>query len=70
MHPKCPLEAVPSRSPWVGAEPVGIVRVVVPAKAPENGLAEQPDKTVAAVLPTTSVREYVPGKLGQSDRVI
>ena len=41
----------------VEAEPVGIVHVVVPAKAPENGLAELPDKTVATVLPTTSGRE-------------
>ncbi len=55
MHPKCPLEAAPSWSPWVGAEPVGIVRVVVPAKACENGLAERPDKTVATVLPTTGL---------------
>ncbi len=54
----------------VEAEPVGIVHVVVPAKAPENGLAELPDKTVATVLPTTGVREYVPGKFGQSDRII
>ncbi len=42
---------------WVETEPVGIVHVVVPAKASENGLAKQPDKTVAAVLPTTGVRE-------------
>ncbi len=54
----------------VEAEPVGIVDVVVPAKASENRLAEQPDKTVATVLPTTGVREDVPGNLGQSDRVI
>ena len=54
----------------VEAEPVGIVHVVVPAKAPENGLAELPDKTVTTVLPTTGVREYVPGNLGQSDRII
>jgi len=54
----------------VEAEPVGIVHVVVPAKASENGLAEQPDKTVATVLPTTGVREYIPANLGQSDRVI
>ena len=44
----------------VEAEPVGIVHVVVPAKAPENGLAELRDKTVATVLPTTGVGEYVP----------
>ena len=54
----------------VEAEPVGIVHVVVPAKASENGLAELPDKTVTTVLPTTGVREYVPGNLGQSDRII
>ena len=41
----------------VEAEPVGIVHVVVPAKASENGLAELPDKTVATVLPTTGGRE-------------
>ena len=54
----------------VEAEPVGIVHVAVPAEASENGLAELPDKTVATVLPTTGVREYVPGNLGQSDRII
>ncbi len=37
----------------VEAEPVGIVHVVVPAKASENALAKLPDKTVATVLPTT-----------------
>ena len=41
----------------VEAEPVGIVHVVVTAKAPENELAELPDKTLATVLPTTSGRE-------------
>ncbi len=35
----------------VKAEPIGIVHVVVAAKASENGLAELPDKTVATVLP-------------------
>jgi hypothetical protein len=55
---------------WVEPEPVGIVHVVVPAQASENGLAELPDKTVAIVLPTTGIREYVPGTLGQSDRII
>ena len=54
----------------VEAEPVGIVHVVVPAEASENGLAELPDKTVATVLPTTGVRECVPGNLGQSDRIV
>ncbi len=55
---------------WIEAEPVGVVHVVVAAKASENGLAKLPDKTVATVLPTTGVREYVPGNLGQSDRII
>ena len=41
----------------VEAEPVGIVHVVVTTKAPENELAELPDKTVATVLPTTGGRE-------------
>ena len=54
----------------VETEPVGIVHVVVPTKAPENGLAELPDKTVATVFPTTSVREYAPGNLAQPDRIV
>ncbi len=54
----------------ITAQTVGVVHVVVPAKASENGLAELPDKNVATVLPTTGVREYVPGNLGQSDRII
>ena len=54
----------------VEAEPVGIVHVVVAAKAPENGLTELPDKPVATILPTTGVREHVPGNLGQSESII
>ena len=54
----------------IEAEPVGIVHVVVAAKASENGLAKLPDKTVATVLPTTGVREYAPGNLAQSDRIV
>ena len=29
-----------------------------------------PDKTVTIVLPTTGIREYVPGNLAQSDRIV
>ncbi len=54
----------------VEAEPVGIVHVVVAAKASENGLTELTDKSVATVLSTTSVRECVPGNLGQSESII
>ena len=54
----------------IEAEAIGIVHVVVPAKASKNGLAELPDKTVATVLPTTGVREYVSGNLGRFDRII
>jgi len=54
----------------VKAEPVGIVHVVVPAEASENGLAELPDKTVTTILPTTGVREHVTDNLAQSDRII
>ena len=54
----------------VEAEPVGIVHIVVPSKTSENGLAELPNKTVSTVLPATSVREHVPGNLGQSDCII
>ena len=54
----------------VEAEPVGIVHVVVAAKASENGLAELPDKTVASILATTGVREHVSGNLAQSDCII
>ncbi len=54
----------------VEAEPVGIVHVVVAAKASENGLTELTDKTVASILPTTGIRECAPGNLAQSDRII
>ena len=54
----------------VEAEPVGIVHVVVAAKASEHGLTKLPDKSVATVLSTTSVRECVPGNLGQSESII
>jgi hypothetical protein len=54
----------------VEAESVGIVHIVVPTKASENGLAELPDKTMATVLPATGVREHVPGNLAQSDGII
>ncbi len=49
---------------------VGIIHVVVSAKASENRLTELPYKTVATALPTTGVRQYVPGDLCQSDRII
>ncbi len=52
------------------SDPVGIVHVVVAAKASENGLTEHSDNAVAAVLPATGVRECVPGNLGQSDRIV
>ena len=54
----------------IEAEPVGIVHVVVAAKTAKEGLAELPDKIVATVLPTTGVRECVPGNLGQSDCIV
>ncbi len=54
----------------IAFQTLGIVHVIVPAKASENGLVELPDKTVATVLPTTGVGECVPGNLGQSDRII
>ena len=53
----------------VEAEPVGIVHVVVAAKASKNRLAELPDKSVATVLATTGIREHVPGNLGQSKSI-
>jgi hypothetical protein len=55
---------------WVKAEPVSIIHVVVSAKASENRLTKLPYKTVATVLPTTGIREHVPGNLCQSDRII
>ncbi len=54
----------------VEAEPVGIVHLVVPAKASKNRLTELPAKTVAIVLTTTGVRQHVPGNLAQSNRII
>ena len=54
----------------VEAEPVGIVHVVVAAKASENGLAELRDKSVASIHATTGVGEHVPGNLGQSESII
>jgi hypothetical protein len=54
----------------VEAEPVGIVHVVVAAKASEKGLAKLPGKTVASILPTTGIGEHVPGNLGQAESII
>ena len=54
----------------VEAEPVGIVHVVVAAKAPEKGLTKLPGKTVASILPTTGVGEHVPGHVGQPESII
>jgi len=54
----------------IEAEPPGIVHVVIPAKASENGLAELPGKTVASILPTTGVGEHVPGHVGQPESII
>jgi hypothetical protein len=54
----------------VEVEPLSTVHVVVPAKPPENRLTDLREKTVATVLPTTGVRQYGAGNLGQSDRII
>ncbi len=51
-------------------EPVGIVHVVVAAKASENGLTELTDKTVASILPTTPIGEHAPGHVGQPEIII
>ena len=62
-----PLDGMTANNPTHGgitAETVGIVHVVVATKTAKNGGAELPDKTVATVLPTTGVCEYVPGNLG------
>ena len=54
----------------IEAEPPGVVHVVMPAKASENGLAELPGKTVASILPTTGVGEHIPGHVSQSYSII
>jgi len=54
----------------IGAEPVGIVHVVVATKTAKEGLAELPNKTVASFLPMTGVGEHVPGHVGQPESII
>ncbi len=53
----------------VEAEPVGIVHVVVAAKASENGLAELPNNAVTTVLPTTGVGVRWSQEIGQGAKV-
>jgi hypothetical protein len=55
---------------WVEAEPVGIVHVVVPAKASENGLAGLPDHAMPSVPAGPAVLEKTPGNVGQAKGII
>ena len=52
------------------AQTVGIVHVVVPTKASENGLAELPDHLMPPVLAGTAVLENTSGNLGQAKSII
>jgi hypothetical protein len=52
------------------AQTVGIVHVVVPTKASENGLAELPRHAVPPVLAGTAVLEKTPGNLGQAKGIV
>ncbi len=47
----------------ITAQTVGVVRVIVPAKASENGLAELPDHAMLPVLAGTAVLEKALGNL-------
>ena len=54
----------------ITAQTVGIVHVVVPAKASENGLAELPDQAMPPVLAGTAVLEKTPGNLRQAKGIV
>ncbi len=54
----------------VEAKPVGIVHVVVAAKASENGLAELPDHLMLPVFAGTAVLEKTPGNLSQAKGIV
>ncbi len=54
----------------ITAQTVGVVHVVVAAKAPENGLAELPDHAMPPVLAGTTVLEKVLGNLGQAKGMV
>ena len=51
----------------ITAQTVGVVHVVVPAKASENGLAEL---SMPPVLAGTAVLEETPGDLGQAKGIV
>ncbi len=54
----------------ITAQTVGVVHVVVPAKASENGLPELPDHAMPPVLAGTAVLEKTPGNLGQAKGIV
>ena len=54
----------------ITAQTVGVVHVVVPAKASENGLTELPDHAMPPVLAGTAVLEKTPGHLGQAKGIV
>ena len=54
----------------ITAQTVGIVHVVVPTKASENGLAELPDHLMPPVLTGTAVLEETPGNLSQAKGIV
>jgi hypothetical protein len=54
----------------ITAQSVGVVHVVVPAKASENGLAKQPRHAVSPVLAGPAVLEKTPGNFGQAKGIV
>jgi hypothetical protein len=51
-------------------QPVGIVDVLIPGEATEDGLAELGCEGVAAVAARPGIGENLPGKFGQAESVI
>jgi hypothetical protein len=54
----------------ITAQTVGVVHVIVPTKAAENGLAELPDHLMPPVLARTAVLKKAPGNLSQAKGIV
>ncbi len=54
----------------IAAQTVGVVHVVVPAKAADDGLAELPRHAMPSVLACTAVAENIPGHLGKPEGIV
>jgi hypothetical protein len=54
----------------IAAQPLGVIHVLRAGEASEDGLPQQADQDVAAVLAGAPIGKHVTGHVGQADCVV